>query len=389
MFHLRFWSLAALLIFIQSCSQGPLSGNIKNMDSEWESTIYLIEAPGFDELYSSYEGIVIDSAKISGNGSFNFTKAPAGNEEKILLLAIQKKGESYANKLNTARALTANFIPFLWSPGSKIRIESDASTLMKNAKISGGPEANNEIKKLILKQIGLQEELHNELEKYTEEDLLENEKALFDYQNEFWNTAADNNSLQLLALALRMAAPNRDYERIPEILAEACTKMKDSDPEHAYTQSVCAMSGELPLKQGDVIPDFDLPMSEGGEKSLYSMMGKKLTLIDLWASWCAPCRIENRNTLVPLWDSYHKDGFEIIAYALDADYGGWTAAIEKDGAYRWPHASHLDGDDSPFLDRLRVSVIPANYILDENGVILGKNLHGEELVEFVNDYFSE
>ena len=90
--------------------------------------------------------------------------------------------------------------------------------------------------------------------------------------------------------------------------------------------------------------------------------------------------------LVPLWEKYHQDGFEIVGYSLDASQKAWKRAIEKDGAYRWLHASHLQGDDAPLLDVLRIRTIPANYLLDAKGEILGKNLHGNKLNQFVAMY---
>jgi thiol-disulfide isomerase/thioredoxin len=127
-------------------------------------------------------------------------------------------------------------------------------------------------------------------------------------------------------------------------------------------------------------------MRTGDTTGLYKLLGQRLTLLDLWASWCAPCRRENRNVLVSLWDDYHNRGFQIVGYALDSERNIWQAAIEKDGAGRWPHASHLQGDDAPLMQQLRLSTIPANLLLNEQGVIVAKNLHGDALRAFVADY---
>jgi len=130
-------------------------------------------------------------------------------------------------------------------------------------------------------------------------------------------------------------------------------------------------------------------MLSGDTIALYQVMGKRLTLLDLWASWCAPCRRENRDFLVPLWENYHKKGFEIIGYSLDASEKTWKRAIEADGAYRWLQASHLQGDDAPLLDVLRIQTIPANFLLSGDGEVIAKNLHGEDLIRFVERYMEE
>ncbi|MBL0260390.1 MAG: TlpA family protein disulfide reductase [Saprospiraceae bacterium] len=129
-----------------------------------------------------------------------------------------------------------------------------------------------------------------------------------------------------------------------------------------------------------------LPLLSGGTGEIRRLLGPKLTLLDFWASWCAPCRKENRNTLVPLWSEYHERGFQIIGYALESDRKLWEKAIQRDSVHLWPHASHLQGDEAPFLKTLRLTTIPANLLLDAQGKILAKNLHGEELRRFVEAY---
>ena len=132
----------------------------------------------------------------------------------------------------------------------------------------------------------------------------------------------------------------------------------------------------MPVMRGDTIP-------------LYSMLGARLTLIDLGASWCAPCQYENKKTLVPLWEEFHKDGFEIIGYALHSSENGWNNAIKTDGADRWHHASHLNGDDSPLFRQLKISTIPANYLIGADGTILEKNLHGGDMYQGGKTYLKK
>ncbi len=109
--------------------------------------------------------------------------------------------------------------------------------------------------------------------------------------------------------------------------------------------------------------------------------------MDIWASWCAPCRKESREVLTPLWHDFQDKGLQIIGYSIDANENAWKSAILKDGA-NWKQASHLTGDSTPFMETLRITTIPANYLLDGDGKILAKNLHGDDLGDFVKRYFN-
>jgi thiol-disulfide isomerase/thioredoxin len=140
---------------------------------------------------------------------------------------------------------------------------------------------------------------------------------------------------------------------------------------------------------GDVFPDIKLPSISKDTLSIKDNLGNKLTIIDLWASWCAPCRKENRNILAPLWDEFNNQGLQIIAYGLESSATAWEDAVTRDGANRWLQTSDLQGDDAPFLKKIRVQTIPANFILDEKGVVIAKNIHREALMDFVKSYMKK
>ncbi|MBK8347058.1 MAG: hypothetical protein IPL08_05325 [Saprospiraceae bacterium] len=79
----------------------------------------------------------------------------------------------------------------------------------------------------------------------------------------------------------------------------------------------------------------------------------------------------------------------MIGYALDSSENGWKNAIKTDGADRWQHASHLNGDDSPLFRQLKISTIPANYLIGPDGTILAKNLHGDDMYQWVKTYLKK
>jgi len=131
--------------------------------------------------------------------------------------------------------------------------------------------------------------------------------------------------------------------------------------------------------------DFSLPDTTNQMINLYEVEGK-LTLIDFWASWCEPCLIESEETLKPLYEEYHAEGLEIIGVSIDADAAEWKQAIVEE-QLPWIHVHEIEGYDSDIFDKYSVFGIPTIYVLDENKNIISRNLRGNDLKQFVEQYF--
>lgn len=384
-----------LLALLASCTgQPPLSGTMElPPDGNQPPVVYLIQPRTLDEVASSFTGQVLDSATVQADGSFAFKKLPDAPDPVVLELAVQQKGERFANRLDNENPATANYFPIVWKNGDKLEVSAAAGQFQSTFSIQNPSPENAAL--LQLRDIRLEAYRQflpaPDAEGNNAEQLLEEEKARRGFQQALMDFAQNTDHLLPALMAVRWVSPENDYERIPEFLVSQCQKWQGQHPEHPWVVQLCDKTSreQLPVLKGDQLPDYLLPMLSGDTVALSQLLGRRLTLFDLWASWCAPCRRENRDVLTPLWDKYHERGFQIIGYALDGSEKAWKAAIEKDGAYRWRHASHLQGDDAPLMEALRLQTIPANFILDAEGKVLAKNLHGEELVEFVQAFMGE
>ena len=128
---------------------------------------------------------------------------------------------------------------------------------------------------------------------------------------------------------------------------------------------------------GAKAPAFSAPTPDGDPLALSEALGK-VTLVDFWAAWCRPCRAENPN-IVRVYNKYTDKGFRVLGVSLDRNADDWKQAIADDNL-DWQHVSNVRYFDE-IAELYNVSAIPASFILDENGVIVAKNLRGDALEE--------
>ena len=126
---------------------------------------------------------------------------------------------------------------------------------------------------------------------------------------------------------------------------------------------------------GQQFIDFTLQTADGDDVNLAEIIkNNKLTLVDFWASWCAPCRIENP-FVKAAYEKYHDKGLEIIGISMDANEEAWIQAVEDDAL---PYIQVRDVNATVSKD-YAVIYIPSNFLYDQNGIMVAKGLRGEEL----------
>lgn len=135
------------------------------------------------------------------------------------------------------------------------------------------------------------------------------------------------------------------------------------------------------LDPGDIAPEIDLPDVNGNSVSLSSLRGT-VVLVDFWASWCLPC-IKEQPELIKLYATY-PEKLAIFGVSLDTKKTNWTAILAK---YKqpWIQVSDLKYWKSPVVADYSIESLPFNILIDKNGIILGKNLHGNQLNQTVKE----
>lgn len=136
------------------------------------------------------------------------------------------------------------------------------------------------------------------------------------------------------------------------------------------------------LAAGKPAPDFTLPTLDGKSFTLSQMKGK-IKIVDFWASWCGPCRLNNPS-LKKLYAKYQSKGLEMVSVSLDDNRKRWNDAVIKDGL-PWVQVSSLKGWKDEIVRTYNVTAIPAIFILDEDNRIIARDIRGEALENFLAD----
>ena len=173
----------------------------------------------------------------------------------------------------------------------------------------------------------------------------------------------------------------------PEVLDQRFAKLSEQSQKSYYGRMVNSIVVDNRIGTvGTQAIDFAQADTSGKMVSLQSFRGKYV-LVDFWASWCGPCRMENPN-LVAAYHKYKNKNFTVLGVSLDRDKKAWLQAIAKDGL-QWTQVSDLKHWGNEAARLYKISAIPQNLLVGPDGVIIGKNLRGEELQMKLEELFKQ
>ena len=197
-----------------------------------------------------------------------------------------------------------------------------------------------------------------------------------------WDFIIDNNDSYMSALLLEvfMIENKVNKDSIIDVYENLSNRIKVSDVGKNIADLLSQY--ENPIEVGEIAPDFTAPSLNGADVTLSKELSKNnVTLLDFWAAWCRPCRVENPN-LVRLYKSYKNKGFDIIGVSLDRTKEQWEQAVEDDNLL-WTQVSNLNFWNDPIARRYSIRSIPQSYLINNKGVVIGKNLRGNDLEESI------
>lgn len=296
-------------------------------------------------------------------------------------------------------------IYFIGEPGEiKIVVDPKDSEKYK----IGGTTSNDKIQAFIDELAPYQEKVGNflnengavlmQLSSATDEESQAQFKELQDeYQklnekmteiSDKFEAANKDNALGVIMFGRHLANPDKTIEEVQKEFDQFPEAVKNSkigkETQKRITEVLERENVQKKIAVGSKIPNFKAKTPEGKEITLYEYLdGKKVVLIDVWASWCGPCRQENPN-VVQTFKEFNKQGFDIIGYSLDKTEQPWLDAIQKDNL-TWTQVSNLQFWNDPIVADYGIEGIPASFLVDGNGIIIAKDLRGPQLAEGVKE----
>lgn len=201
---------------------------------------------------------------------------------------------------------------------------------------------------------------------------MEDSPALYIALQDIYDPVSDIEKLKLIATATNKYLPNTIFAQQANDIKVQAEQQIALNEQMANVQPGGAVIGKP-------APELNFPNPEGKNIALSSLKGN-VVLLDFWASWCGPCRMENPN-VVKLYNAYKDKGFTIYSVSLDNNKTKWLNAIQADGLI-WPnHVSDLGGWNSVAAAIYGVNSIPQTYLIDANGIIIASGLRGEALAQ--------
>ncbi len=219
-----------------------------------------------------------------------------------------------------------------------------------------------------------QEKLNNFL---NEVNSIEDEQELHYYVLDFVKQNIDNPIGAYIAYRYKWSFTLDDLKNLLHVMP--------ADMQSSYKDLLVKYIKGLQLTEvGMPFIDFNQKDVNGEEFTLSSVIGKsKIIMLDFWASWCPDCRKENPN-LVAIYDEYKDRGLDIVSVSFDVNEAAWKKAIEDDNLYWKHHVSDLKGWGNAAADLYTVAYIPQNIFIDENGIIIKKNVPTERMKELLD-----
>jgi len=345
------------VLFLSACTSKPgykLSGTIDGLAS---GDIVLLEQR-IDKEYVKIDSVTSPDASFEFSG---IVEIP----DVYYVSVPGKRGKAMIFLENSQMGFTAH-ADTLWKPAiTGSAVHDEYSTFQ---------ESLSEIYAKARELYSSYQEAERAGDEDTAKKIGEKMDAVYDEVEEYQQAYLDENPASYIApYIVQNLHYGKEADEIEDMLAKLDPSLQASSLVGNVTRTMEILKN---VAIGMPAPDFTQNDSLGNPVSLSSFRGKYL-LIDFWAAWCGPCRAENPN-VVKAYEKYADKGFEILGVSLDHSRDNWLKAVKDDGL-TWTQVSDLKYWSNEVAALYGIVSIPGNLLLDPDGVIIRKQLRGDDL----------
>lgn len=355
--------IVLLLIVFSACTQQQASMKINiTVQNNPEKQIVSLIGKDYGE-----RPVIIDTVTLNaGNSTCHFETLIS--TESIYSIRFQKENR-YILFSNDAPSIDMNVN---WNDFAGYTVSSPASSSLKNLLVTYNGYLNDKETSAKDSTQALTDSIRN----VQQQQALEKSTKATAYLSQYTDTTKSP-AVALYALGILQQQHNDSLTMKP--LIQKLVKRFPNDASinklnADYKTWLTTQKGNPDI--GKMAPVFAIPDTSGQAVSLQSYRGKYV-LVDVWASFCEPCRKENPN-VVNAFNTYKDKNFTILGVSLDTTKTAWLEAVHKD-KLNWQHLSDFKQWKSSIVTAYNIESIPFNVLVDPEGKIIAKNLSGDTL----------